>query len=66
MAKFICKQPCWHNGHRYRLGDLVEGDATQMPHTKRGELRHFTKIENGEPIPSVRQPDHRVTVNEKG
>lgn len=66
MAKFICNQPCWHNGHRYRLGDLVEGNVTEMPRTRKGTLLHFAVIEEGAPIPPVRPPDHRVTVNEKG
>jgi hypothetical protein len=49
-AKFVCTRPCFHNAHRYFLGDIVEGDIAQMPKDKDGKLAHFKEISPGDRV----------------
>jgi hypothetical protein len=53
MSRNICTQPCWHEGHLYRLGDEFFGN--ELPKNKKGVIIHF-RVEGdetaGENIPN--------------
>jgi hypothetical protein len=62
--KWQCTQPCFHNNHRFFLGDTVTATAEMLPQNKDGEVVHFRKIEGDEEevvIPGATE----VKVNEK-
>jgi hypothetical protein len=46
--KWQCTQPCFHNNHRFYLGDIVTATAETLPHDKDGEVVHFRKLDGGD------------------
>jgi len=43
MAKFLVERDCWHNGNRWRAGEVVEIDGN--PKSLPRHLTPLTKIE---------------------
>ncbi len=58
MGRYQCIQPCWHNGHKYRMGEIAEF-TDDFPkhgpkHKQAGQLAHFRLISGDVPaIPSA-------------
>jgi hypothetical protein len=60
--RYICTLPCFHNGHRFRRGDVFSGSEDMLPHTE-GELRHFEVLGREPETPVQYGPE--VVINGK-
>lgn len=66
MERFICTTPCWHNGHRFRMGQVTEGKEENMPKNKEGKSVHFERLDNVIPVnPEPSGPGIEVKVDGK-
>ena len=61
--RFVCTIPCFHNGHRFKKGDIFSGKEELLPHTN-GNLRHFAVLD-GEPDAARMLHGPEVSVNGK-
>lgn len=42
---YVCTVPCWHNGHKYKKGQIVSVvSGKELPHHKNKKLAHFEKV----------------------
>jgi hypothetical protein len=62
-GRYLCTEPCWHNGHRYRKGEVAFFGPDEFPVRNirdklgdRKELAHFELLEDGKPIPEPPSP----------
>ncbi len=74
MARYICTEKCFHMLKLWRPGEIAEFADGEHPVSselkykdgtiarKAGEVRHFRKIEEGKPIPAVRE-ESGIVVN---
>lgn len=43
--KYLCTTKCYHSGHLYEVGQVVEFDKEyQPPKDKEGKVRHFEAV----------------------
>lgn len=64
MAKYECITPCWHDGSKYKKGDVATFKAGEGPRDKKGLIRHFVLIE---PDPEHKKPqEHESKKDDKG
>lgn len=48
---FVCRIPCWHGGHRYRLGQTAYFADGEWPKDKFGKMLHFEPLNPASPPP---------------
>lgn len=42
--RYICTNPCWHMGSKYRLGEEGMFTEDELPKNHAGEICHFKKV----------------------
>ncbi len=63
MAKFVCTGQTYHFPNLFRVGDIYNGSAENLPRDKKGEPLNFRLIEGNSPTKSETLVN--VIVNEK-
>jgi len=67
MGQFVCIMPCWHQGKKWRKGDLATFGEGEEPKSSKGKIVHFELVSPSAAVTTDEPRDHEpaVAVNEK-